>query len=184
MEVLNMDAPMTNNSFRMLTALFQVRDAIRPRRTVLEEVDPAPGQTVLDYGCGPGGYTIPAAEAVGARGSVYAADIHPLALERVQRLAEGRRLHNVRTIRTDCDTGLPDESVDVVMFYDILHDLSEPGRVLTELHRVLCPGGTLSVSDHHLGAEGVIPIVTRRGRFRLARRGERTLTFVKNGVDS
>jgi ubiquinone/menaquinone biosynthesis C-methylase UbiE len=174
---------MTNNSFRALTALFRIRDAIRPRRAILDEVGLGPGETVLDYGCGPGGYTIPAAEAVGPKGTVHAADIHPLAVERVRRLAARRGLHNVLTISTDCSTGLPDESVDVVLLYDILHDLSEPGHVLAELHRVLRPGGTLSVSDHHLRAEGVIPIVGRRGRFRLARRGRYTLTFVKNGVD-
>jgi len=32
------------------------------------------GQTVLDFGCGAGNYTIPAAEIVGKKGKVYAVD--------------------------------------------------------------------------------------------------------------
>ena len=35
------------------------------------------GQTVVDYGCGPGLFTFPAAEIVGAEGKVYAVDIEP-----------------------------------------------------------------------------------------------------------
>ena len=174
-----MDTPMSATSFRMMSLMFSVRDAVRPRRRILEEVPLRPGDDVLDYGCGPGGYTLVAADMVRPHGSVVAADIHPLAVARVERLAEERGLVNVTTVRTDCATGLPDASLDVVLLYDILHDLSEPGEVLAELHRVLRSGGVLSVNDHHLADTEVYRRVTRGGAFELARRGERTLTFTK-----
>ncbi len=47
-----------------------------------------PGTHVLDYGCGPGNYTIVAAELVGPSGKVYAVDIHPLAIREVQNKAD------------------------------------------------------------------------------------------------
>ncbi|MBE9471268.1 MAG: methyltransferase domain-containing protein, partial [Chloroflexi bacterium] len=40
-----------------------------------------PGQKVLEVGCGPGFFTIPAAKTVGEKGSVCALDISPLAIE-------------------------------------------------------------------------------------------------------
>ena len=43
-----------------------------------------PGQKVLEVGCGPGFFTIPAAKIVGAEGVVYALDVNPFAVEAVK----------------------------------------------------------------------------------------------------
>jgi ubiquinone/menaquinone biosynthesis C-methylase UbiE len=67
-----------------MSVVFKVRDLLQPPRKVLEEVGIKPGLRVLDYGCGPGGYVADAAERVGESGTVYALDIHPLAIQRVQ----------------------------------------------------------------------------------------------------
>ena len=112
---------------------------------------------------------------------VYAADINPLAIERVQKVAARRNLSNVRAIHTDCATGLDNASMDVALLYDTYHDLAAPEKVLQELHRVLKPGATLSFSDHHMGEEEIIPGVTGSGLFRLAAKGEKTYTFLREG---
>ena len=44
-----------------------------------------PGMTLIDYGCGPGRYTIRFARLVGDQGKVYAVDVQALALEYVRR---------------------------------------------------------------------------------------------------
>ena len=175
-----MDQAMPNWAFRGMTFFFRIRDAIEPRARVLQEVQLEPGFHVLDYGCGPGAYIPAIAERVTGRGRVYALDLHPLAVRRVQALARRRGLDQVRTIRSDCQTGLPDESVDVVLLYDILHMLSEPQAVLAELNRVLKPGGTLSVHDPHIGEKAVVSGVTEGGLFALAGKGERTVRFHKS----
>ena len=135
---------------------------------------------VLDYGCGPGGYTIVAARLVGESGRVYAPDIHPLAVKMVQRKAAKQGLANIEPITSDCATGLPDGQVDVALLYDVLHELSEPDSVLQELHRILKPGGVLSVSDHHMKVDEIIRLVTPGGWFQLAERGKRTISFAKS----
>jgi len=173
------DVPMTDGSFRLLTWLFAIRDAVRPRGRILDEVGLRSGQVVLEYGCGPGGYTLVAAERVGPGGTVHALDIHPLAVRRVGRLAARRGLGNVRTILSDRRTGLPDGSVDVVLLYDVLHDLGDPNAVLAELCRVLRPGGVLSVSDHHLDEIRLIHRVMAGGMFTLDRHGRFTYTFLR-----
>jgi len=150
-----------------------------PRKNVLKVVGIKPGFHVLDYGCGPGGYIIGAAELVGKSGKIYALDIHPLAIQMVQSIASKKQLTNVETICSDCKTGLPDNSVDVVLLYDTLHTLSDQNGVLEELHRVLKPNGILSFSDHHMKENEILSKVTNRRLFRLSRKGKRTYSFLK-----
>jgi ubiquinone/menaquinone biosynthesis C-methylase UbiE len=135
---------------------------------------------VLDYGCGPGGYVIPASELIGEKGRLYALDVMPIAVEMVKHLVEKKKLHNVETILSDCDTGLPDNSLDVVLLYDVFHDLENQDSVLKELHRVLKPEGILSLSDHHLKEKEIVSKITSRGLFQLSKKAEHTYTFTKS----
>jgi ubiquinone/menaquinone biosynthesis C-methylase UbiE len=176
-----MDKPMSNLGFRLMSCIFVFRDLLLPRKNVLEEAGIREGSTVLDYGCGPGGYVAAASGLVGESGKVYALDMHPLAIDAVRRMASRKRLSNVETIRSGCPTGLPDDSVDVVLLYDILHLLSDPDRVLQELHRVLKADGILSFSDHHMKEEEIALRVSKAGLFRLLRKGSRTHSFAKEG---
>ncbi|MFC1903740.1 class I SAM-dependent methyltransferase [Chloroflexota bacterium] len=175
-----MDKPQSNLDFRLMSLSFKVRDFFIPRENVLTEAGIKPGFSILDYGCGPGSYTVVAAQLVGNSGKVYALDIHPLAVQRVQQTATKKKLSNIETILSDCATGLPGESMDVVLLYDILHDLSESDKVLAELHRVLKPGGILSFNDHHLKTEDeIMAKVTGTGLFQLSSKGEKVYNFAK-----
>ncbi len=169
---------MPNLAFNGMSFMFKFRDWLFSRSAVLREAGIQPGDCVLDYGCGPGSYVPYLAAQVGTEGKVYALDIHPLAIRRVQDLAIRRELDNVKTIQSDCQTGLPDGSVDVVVLYDILHMLSERDAVLAELQRVLKPGGVLSVEDPHIRESEIVSSVTGKGLFQLAHKGARTYGFV------
>lgn len=158
---------------------YKFRDLRLPRKNILKEVGIKPGFRVLDYGCGPGSYIIPLAELVGESGKVYALDIHPLAIRKVQGIASKKQLANVETILSDCQTALPDNSLDVVLLYDIFHHLSDRDRVLKELNRVLKPDGILSFSDHHMKEREILAGVTNGGLFGPLRKGQKTYTFLK-----
>ncbi len=174
-----MDKPKSNLGFKLMSLTYRFRDFFLPRMNILKEVGIKPGSHVLDYGCGPGGYITAAAELVGKSGKIYALDIHPLAIQKVQSIASKKQLTNVDTICSDCKTGLPDKSLDVVLLYDTFHNLSEPDGVLEELHRVLKPNGVLSFSDHHMKENEIVSKVTNRGLFILSRKGEKTYSFLK-----
>lgn len=174
-----MDKPTNNFHFKFMSFGFKFRDLFLPRKNILKEVEIKPGLHILDYGCGPGSYSIVAAELVGTAGKVYALDIHPLAGQRVQNVASKKGLTNIDTICSDCATGLENNSVDVVLLYDIFHELSEQNRVLEELHRVLKPNGILSFNDHHMKENEILSKMTNRGLFRLSRKGKRTYSFLK-----
>jgi len=173
------DKPQSNLNFKTMAFTYKFRDFFRPRKDIVKEVRIKPGFHLLDYGCGPGSYIVPVAELVGKSGRIYALDIHPLAIQMVQLIASKNQLTNVETILSDCKTGLSDNSIDVVLLYDVFHDLSDPNGVLEELHRVLKPDGILSLSDHHMEESEIVSKIMDRGLFKLMRKGERTYSFVK-----
>ena len=67
---------------------------------VLAEIGVKEGQMVLDFGCGSGTYTIPAAKLVGKNGTVYALDVSSKALDRMEERAKQGGLRNIIRIDT------------------------------------------------------------------------------------
>jgi len=171
--------PKSNLDFRLMSLTYKFRDFLLPRMNILKEVGIEAGFYVLDYGCGPGSYILPLAKLVGKSGKIYALDVHPLAVQSVQKLASRKRLENVQTILSDCKTKLTSSSIDLVLLYDILHDLSDPDCVLEEIYRVLKPNGVLSLSDQHLKEAEIVSKVTNKGLFKLSRKGRKTYSFLK-----
>ena len=94
------------------------------------------GQTVLDFGCGSGHFSIAAARIVGEKGMVYALDIHPLAIRTVERKVAKNNISNVTTILSNRKTGLPEESVDVVLLYRTFYLVKDKQGLLDELHEL------------------------------------------------
>ena len=174
-----MDEPESDFNFKFMSFGFIFRDLFSPRKNILKEVELKPGFHVLDYGCGPGSYIAPTAELVGRSGKIYALDIHPLAIKNIQSIASKKQLVNVKTICSDCKTGLPDNSIDVVLLYDTYHGLSNPNEVLNELHRVLKPNALLSFNDHHMKEDEIVSKLTKKGSFKLSKKGKRTYSFFK-----
>jgi len=174
-----MDKPMNNLMFRLMAAFFWFRYRSALPQEAIAEARIQPGDTVLDFGCGPGGFSVAAARIAGKKGRVYALDILPLAATYVARYAKKAGVANLRTITSGHETGLADKSVDVVLLYDILHHLKEPGPILAELSRVMKKDGSLSVTDHHLKGDNIVSRITGSGLFRLAGKGKRTHTFTK-----
>jgi ubiquinone/menaquinone biosynthesis C-methylase UbiE len=137
------------------------------------------GQVVLDYGCGVGSYTMPAARIVGKDGLVYALDIHPLAIEAVEKRRARQNLTNIRTICSGRDTELPDKSVDMVLLYDVLHSVHDKQGLLGELHRVLKPSGRLSILPDHMTKDELLQALREGGRFSLQTQHREVFEFAK-----
>ncbi len=169
----------TKSYFRMFAWYSAIRDFFNPPRNWIAEAGVKAGDAVLDFGFGRGGFALAAAEAAGPEGKVYALDANPFAVESFQKKARRKNLAHVEAIHSDGPTGLPDGSVDVVLLYDVFHELEAPEAVLAELARVLKPGGALSFSDHHLKPEEAIAAVRAGGGLQFERKHKNTLAFVK-----
>jgi ubiquinone/menaquinone biosynthesis C-methylase UbiE len=165
--------------FKLMALAFKVRDWFLPPSRKLKEAGIEPGFRVLDFGCGPGSYSLAASRMVGKEGKAYALDINPAAIEYAKKAAAKKGLDRLTFIRSGLETGIEAESLDAVLLYDTFHHLADAQGVLRELGRVLKPGGILSVSDHHLKEPGILSGVTAGGGFALAKKGQWTYTFVK-----
>jgi len=100
---------------------------------------------IVDFGCGYGTFTIPAARIV--CGTVHSLDVEPDMVSVTQAKADAAGLRNVRTYVRDFvteGTGLPPSSMGYVMLFNILH-AERPDRLLRESLRLLVPGGLLGI---------------------------------------
>jgi SAM-dependent methyltransferase len=139
------------------------RQAIQEARNVemleqlLAAARPAPGEHVLDIGCGTGVTTEPYAKAVGPSGHVTAADISKPMLDAARQRIEAAGLGHVTLLLADAQTHVfPEASFDLltsrlgVMFF------ADPTAAFRNLIKALRPGGrlcmavwaTLTESDH------------------------------------
>lgn len=122
------------------------------------------GQQVLEVGCGPGFFTIPAANIVGkAAGIVTAIDVNPLAVKHVQRKIETQGVINARAIVADAaQTNLPDQGFDLAFLFGFARPIGAMERIWPELHRLLKPAGILSFEGRLRPPEELYQAVERR----------------------
>jgi len=100
---------------------------------------------IVEFGCGYGLFTIPAAQAT--LGKVHAFDIDPVLVEETARKAEALKIRNIRVTKRDFvsdGTGLEPDSVGYAMLFNILHG-EDPLPLLREAYRVLKPGGKVGI---------------------------------------
>jgi len=84
---------------------------------VLRDFGVHQGQTVLDFGCGEGTYTIPAARIVGKHGTVYALDQADNRLDTLRAKAKSVGIENIHIMLSTAPASveLADKSVDFIL---------------------------------------------------------------------
>jgi ubiquinone/menaquinone biosynthesis C-methylase UbiE len=109
------------------------------------------GERVVDVGCGTGVFLPRLAEAVGVGGQVVGVDLaHPF-------VDQARaRTQDIRTVRVDqgdaCALPYPDDSFDAAHCERVLQHLVDPGAALSEIARVVRPGGRVLVAEPDWGS--------------------------------
>jgi len=123
----------------------------------LKKIGIKAGDTVVDFGCRVGHYSIPAAILVGPEGRVYAIDKDREALDRLSEKAAASGLTNITTVETagGMEPDLPDAPVDVFLLYDILHLIEKESRALlySRIRQNLDAGSILSVYPKHIATD-------------------------------
>ncbi len=119
-----------------------------PPRELLIRAGVREGMVVADVGCGPGFFTLPAAQMVGSAGRVYAIDIHPEMLEAVRDKARRAGLLNIETVKAQqSSVPLSDAVANVGLLAFVLHVAVDPAAFTREVARILAPGGHLLVLE-------------------------------------
>lgn len=106
-----------------------------------------PGMNVLEIGPGPGFFSVPVANFL-SPGNLVLADIQPEMLEKARKRIEKRGIGNVEYLVCDGERfNLPDNHFDCIFMVTVLGEVENQGLYLTEIYRMLKPGGILSISE-------------------------------------
>ncbi len=112
-----------------------------------------PGDIVLDIGCGAGVDTIFAAMKVGPSGKVTGIDLVPEMLERAKENARLSAL-NINFLEGSAEGLLfSDNTFDVVISNGVFNLVVDKVKALSEVLRVLKPGGRFMLADQILAGE-------------------------------
>ena len=108
----------------------------------------APGEVVLDLGCGAGTDLLIAAQMTGSGGRVIGVDMTATMLDRARESAREMGLANVE-LHEGLIEALPldDASVDVVISNGVIDLVPDKDAVFDEIDRILRPGGRLQLAD-------------------------------------
>lgn len=125
----------------------------------LRKVGVKGGQTILDFGCGDGKYSIPAARIVGDEGRLYALDRSKEKLEKMDRKRKTEKIGNIETINMEftSEIPLPNREMDVTLLYDIFWYFpwgnGKLPKLLGEVYRVSKENALISVYPEHIDRE-------------------------------
>jgi ubiquinone/menaquinone biosynthesis C-methylase UbiE len=106
------------------------------------------GMTVMDFGCGPGYFTIDMAHMVGKSGRVIAADLQEGMLQKLKRKINGTDIEARITLHR-CEErkiGLS-EKVDFILIFYVMHEIPDHGSFLKELRALLRPNGKVLIVE-------------------------------------
>jgi len=106
------------------------------------------GMTVLDFGCGPGFFSVDMAQMVGESGRVIAADLQEGMLNKLRDKIKGTELENRITLHK-CEEdkiGLA-ENVNFVLAFYIVHEVVNKEGLFIEIETILKPNGQLLIVE-------------------------------------
>jgi len=172
----------SNIAFKIITIIHDnpLLPIIRNPYKILRRAGLKSGQKVLEVGCGPGFFTIPAANIVGEEGIVYAIDTHPLAIKRINNKIRKTGLKNIKPILENASkTGLSDQSIDLAFLFGLPYVQGGLDNVLTELYRIFKPDGMLAFQKSRGSKKKLITEVEKKG-FKYSGKCGRIFLFKKD----
>jgi ubiquinone/menaquinone biosynthesis C-methylase UbiE len=123
------------------------RDEYQRPHEVVTALALKPGEIVADVGAGSGYFALRLALHVGANGHVYAVDVSPDMIRRMNQRIRDAKLLNVSTILATPNDPLLPQPVDRVLFVNVWHHIEDRPAYLALMKRLLKPGGQIVMID-------------------------------------
>jgi ubiquinone/menaquinone biosynthesis C-methylase UbiE len=163
--------------FWFMKKLFKLYYFIRPVDKYIIRFGIREGDTVVDYGCGPGSFIKSASLLTGVTGMVYAVDIHEMAISAVSELIGKNNLKNVKPILAKgSKVDITDSTADLIYAIDMFHMVKDYEAFLKELSRITKNSGRLIIEDGHQPRSLSIKKITDSGCWRITGEEKRFLT--------
>ena len=128
-----------NHSDRAKLLMSEERKQWHNPEDILKRADVTKGMTIADLGSGPGFFTIPMAQMIGEKGLVYAVDSNQNMLDSLKEniIKSGVNPKVIKIVNSDvCHTGIAKESVDLVIFANVLHEVVDRKAFFQEVKRI------------------------------------------------
>ena len=127
----------------------RIRRLLQPPDRLISRLELRPSDVVVDFGCGPGFFTVPIAR-VTAR--TIAVDVSSRVLEKAASYAK-KSGTTVEFLKSDgTEIGLPDESIDLIFLNHVFHEIDHRPKVLSEFLRITKPLGRLAIVERTRGS--------------------------------
>jgi len=142
--------------------LSPLRLRFMPPGPIVEWFGIVSGQTVLELGPGPGYFTPEVSSAVGSAGRIICVDLQAGMLSLLRDRLNEQSISNTRLVAGDA-TQLPiaNRSVDAALLITVLGEVPDRPAAISELRRVLKPGGRVSFVEM-LGDPDYVAVDTLR----------------------
>jgi len=155
------------NRYDLVVQIMALGQAGRLRRKTIEFARIAPGERVLDVGCGTGALTLLAKQRAGAAGQVCGLDAAPEMIEAARHKAARQQAEVDFRVGVIEQMPYPDGSFDVVLSSLMMHHLPADLKpiALAEIRRALRTNGRLVIVDFRnlLEQQGVVALVKQAG---------------------
>jgi ubiquinone/menaquinone biosynthesis C-methylase UbiE len=107
-----------------------------------------PEMTVLDFGCGPGFFSIEIAKMLVDPGKLIAADLQQGMLDKVIKKIAGTELeHRIKIHKCESSKIGVTDKVDFVLLFYVIHEVANQDSLLKELKTILKPGGRIFIIE-------------------------------------
>lgn len=104
--------------------------------------------TVLDFGCGPGFFSIEIAKLLSDKGKVIAADLQTGMLDKLRKKISGTSLEEKIVLhKCEQDRIGVNESVDFILAFYVIHEVPEKEKLFREFKSILKPGGKILIIE-------------------------------------
>ena len=115
---------------------------------LVEILDVDPGESFADVGAGDGRYSVALAQTVGESGRIYATEVDPDDLKKIEERVGREKLGNVEVVRgTQEATGLSEACCDGILLRRVYHHFQNPAAMQASMRRALKDGGLLLIID-------------------------------------